>query len=238
MDLQWDFSRPILTISDMHGPYQHPDSLEFLAALKKKYRPAMAVSLGDLVDNHGISFHDSDPDLDGPGKELKRAQRFCQQLEELFPRMTIIGSNHGDLPLRKFVSHGLPRGMLRPYNEIYGVSPKWRFVDDLTLTDGRQTVYFVHGISKNGAKLAAQRGLCVVQGHYHTEFRIDYVSNPASLLWSMQVGCLIDGKSLAFAYDWLHLMRPIIGTGVIINGQPRLEPMVLNRKGRWIGRLL
>jgi hypothetical protein len=232
MELQFDFSKTILCISDMHGPYHHPDSLDFLDALKKKYKP-----LGDLVDNHGISFHDSDPDLDGPGKELEKAQAFCQDLEVLFPRLTIIGSNHGDLPLRKFVANGLPRGMIRPYHEMYGVSTMWRFIDDLTLTDGKTTVYFVHGISKNGLKVVAQRGLCVVQGHFHTDFRIDYLSNPANLLWSMQAGCLIDKKSLAFAYNQLDLQRPIIGTGIIKDGLPILEPMILNKKGRWVGNL-
>jgi hypothetical protein len=77
----------------------------------------------------------------------------------------------------------------------------------------------------------------VVQGHYHTECRIDYVSNPRNLLWSMQVGCLIDREALAFAYDKLNLNRPIIATGLVLGGQPRLEPMILTDKHKWIGRL-
>ncbi len=74
-------------------------------------------------------------------------------------------------------------------------------------------------------------------GHYHTEFRIDYVSNPDNLLWSMQVGCMIDKKSLAFAYDKLNLMRPVIGTGVIVDSKPELIPMLLDKRGRWTGKL-
>ena len=36
-------------------------------------------------------------------------------------------------------------------------------------------------------------------------------------------------------YNKLQKARPIMGHGIIINGQPRLLPMVLNKKHRWIG---
>ena len=45
--------------------------------------------------------------------------------------------------------------------------------------------------------------MCTVQGHYHTSFKIDYWSNPNELLWGMQVGCLINMKSLAFEF-WIN----------------------------------
>jgi hypothetical protein len=227
----------ILTISDMHIPYHHPDALEFLNELKKQYKPDLVISLGDMLDFHNISFHDSDPDLLSSGDELARAREQIKRLEKLFPEMVIIGSNHGDLPIRRAVNAGLPRELFKSYNDIYGVSAKWKFVDDLMLEDkGGKLYYFTHGISKNGAKLAAQRGVCTVQGHYHTDCRIDYISNPRDLLWSLQAGCLIDGKSLAFAYDKLNLTRPIIATGLVAWGQPILVPMLLDRDGRWIKR--
>lgn len=231
----------ILCISDMHIPYHHPDSLDFLAALKEVYQPDMTVSLGDLVDFHAISFHDSDPDLLSAGDELELAQEYCQVLEEGFPEMTIIGSNHGDLPLRKFMAHGLPRKMIRPYNEIFGVGEGWKFVDDLTITTDSKhlpDIHFTHGIKKNGLLLAQQRGQRVVQGHYHTEFYASYAGNPNSLIWAMGVGCLIDSKSLAFEYGKLTLHRPIIGTGVIENGLPAIIPMILDKSGRWIGEIV
>ena len=52
----------ILVISDMHMPYHHPDSFAFLKAVKKSFDPTRIINIGDEVDNHGISFHDSDPD--------------------------------------------------------------------------------------------------------------------------------------------------------------------------------
>jgi hypothetical protein len=219
-------------------PYEHPDMFRFLAAIKKKYAPTLIVNIGDEVDCHDLSFHDSDKDLASAGDELLLAAKKMKQLEKLFPSMVLIDSNHGSLAIRKMKHHGIPLKYLATQQQTYGVSNKWHWVNDLyvKLPNG-QECYFCHGTAKNGKQLAAQRAVNVVQGHYHTEFRIDYVSNPANLLWSMQVGCLIDKKSLAFAYDKLNLTRPVLGTGIIIDSEPKLIPMRLNRKGLWTGSL-
>jgi hypothetical protein len=49
----------------------------------------------------------------------------------------------------------------------------------------------------------------------------------------MQIGCLINDKALGFAYNKINLKRPLIGMGIIIDGIPKLLPMILNKKGRW-----
>lgn len=231
-------SSSILVISDQHMPYEHPDMFPFLEAVKKKFKPTMIVNIGDEVDKHALSFHDSDVDLPSAGHELEMAIGKIKKMEKLFPEMTIVDSNHGSLALRKFKHHGIPMKYLASQHEIYGVSEKWQWVNDLTvkLPNG-QDCYFCHGMVKNGIKLAAQRGTNVVQGHYHTDFKIEYIGNPKNLLFSMQVGCLIDSKSLAFAYDRLNLNRPIIGVGLVVNSHPVLVPMVLNENGRWNGSL-
>lgn len=231
-------TKTILVLSDQHMPHEHPDMFKFLAAIKKKYKPTLIVNIGDEVDSHSMSFHDSDQDLQSAGDELNSASKKIKQMEKLFPSMILVDSNHGSMAIRKLKHHGVPLKFLATQQQIYGVSNKWQWVNDLyvRLPNG-QTCYFVHGISKDGKKLAAQRAINVVMGHYHTEFRIDYISNPADLLWSMQVGCLIDKKSLAFAYDKLNLTRPVLGTGIIINSEPRLIPMRLRKNGRWCGIL-
>lgn len=239
MELKFNFlKKRILFISDMHIPYHHPDSIKFLAAMKRKYKPHLVVSVGDLGDFHNISFHKSDPRLPNANDELINLQKYSRELYKLFPKMIITLGNHDSLPSRRLFDEGLPTSLLKPYNDIYGVGPGWQFVDDLTLIDGNEIIYVVHGIVKDGRKLAAQRGVHVIQGHHHTECRIDYVSNPRNLLWSMQVGCLIDRNALAFAYDKPNLNRPIIASGISVNGQPKLEPMVLTTKHRWIGKLV
>jgi hypothetical protein len=241
-ELKMDYTnKRILFISDMHIPYHHEDAFDFLAALKQHYKPDLVVSLGDLLDFHNISFHDSDPDLLGAGDELSLSQDYIQDLETLFPKMIIVGSNHGDLPLRKFVNGGLPRQMLKGYNEIYGVGTGWEFVADLTIkVPGRDVpdLYACHNIKKNNLAVAQQRGQRVINGHFHESFNVQYAGNPNSLLWACTAGCLIDKRSLAFAYNKLNLNRPILGTAVVENGMPVLAPMLLDSDGYWVQEIL
>lgn len=228
----------ILVVSDIHAPYQHPDTLKFLKAVSKEYRPTRVVLIGDEVDHHAMSFHDSDPDLHSAGDELKEALKVLKPLYQLFPKADIVDSNHGSMHYRRGKHAGVPRKYLRDYNDVLDAPKGWRWHNDLLLkVKGNNQVYFHHGLNKDVMKVVAQRGVCVVQGHYHTEFRIGYLGNPNHLLWGLQVGCSIDSKSMAFAYDKTNLGRPIIGHGLIENGLPRLLPMILDRRGRWVGKV-
>ena len=242
MKIKRDYRKDvILAVPDLHIPYEHPDALAFIAAVKKEYKPDLVVNLGDMLDFHAISFHDSDPDLLSAGDELARAQEKIKEWEKLLPEQYIVGSNHGDLPLRQFVSKGLPREMIRTYNEIYGVSEKWKFVPDLTIETHSKylpDLYVAHGLKKNALQVAQQRGQRFICGHFHTSFEVRYAGNPNSLLWSVMSGCLIDKNSSAFAYGKLNLDRPVLGCTVILYGVPMLIPMILDKKtGRWIGEI-
>ena len=224
----------ILLISDLHVPYQHPDTVAFLTAIKKKYKPTRVISVGDEVDKHAMSFHDSDPDLSSAGDELEAAIEGLQPIYKLFPKMDLVDSNHGSMVYRKGKHHGIPRKYLRDYGDILDAPKGWKWSHELLINiPGGNQLLVVHGISKDVMKVVAQRGVCVAQGHYHSEFRIGYLGNPNHLLFGINVGCSIDSKSLAFAYDKLNLARPVVGHGIIINGLPHLLPMVLNSKGRW-----
>lgn len=230
----------ILCVPDLHIPYEHPDALDFITAVKKQYKPDLIINLGDMLDFHSISFHDSDPDLASAGDELLRAQDKIAEWEEVIPEQYIVGSNHGDLPVRKFLNAGLPRHFLRSYNDIYGVSKNWKFVDDLTIETGSRylpDLYIAHGLRKNAMQVAQQRGQRFICGHYHEDFEVRYAGNPNSLIWSVMSGCLIDKKSMAFNYNKLNLNRPVLGCTVILYGIPFLIPMILDKKGRWIGEV-
>lgn len=228
----------ILCISDLHCPYEHRDTVDFLYAVKKKYKPGQVVLLGDEIDHHAMSFHAADPDLMSAGDELKAAITKLKCLYELFPVAEVIDSNHGSMHYRKGKHYGIPRKYLRDYADILEAPDGWTWHLDYTIHQkGGPDIYFHHGIAKNIIKVVKERGVCVVQGHYHTEFNIQYVGTPAYLLWGLQIGCSIDPVSLAFAYNRTNLGRPIIGHGIIIDGQPRLLPMVLNKRGRWIGEV-
>src|ERR1700761_9219831 len=99
-------AKSILVISDMHHPYAHPDVTRFLKAVKAKYRPDSVVCIGDEVDFHALSYHESNPDLDSAGKELEKAIKALRPIYALFPKVTVIESNHGSMVLRKSLTAG------------------------------------------------------------------------------------------------------------------------------------
>lgn len=226
----------ILLISDMHIPYHHPDTLEFLQYLKDKYNPTRIICLGDELDKHSLSFHDSDPDLPSAGDELRASLPVIRKLKEMFPVMDILESNHGSLLYRKAHHHGIPKQYLKTYNEVLGVDDGWQWHYDLTveLPNGNKC-YLHHGKSANVTKTSQTMSMCAIQGHFHETFKVEYWGNPIALYWAMQCGCLIDDKSYAFNYNNVNLKRPIIGTGLIIDSMPVLEPMVLDKNGKWVG---
>ena len=82
------FSKKVLIIPDTHIPYSHPDYIKFLSYLKDKYKPEIVCHLGDELDYHAISFHDSDSSLFSADKELDKAIIELQEgLHKLFPKM-------------------------------------------------------------------------------------------------------------------------------------------------------
>lgn len=235
-DVEEDNSR-ILLISDMHIPYHHPDLIPFLQYLKDKYKPTRIICLGDEMDKHALSYHDSDPDLPSAGDELRKGLPFIRKLKEMFPVMDIIESNHGSLVWRKAKTHGIPKHYIKSYNDVLEVDDQWKWSFDLTIKlPNGQLCYIHHGKTSNVIQLSQQMGMCAVQGHYHESFKIDYWGNPTGLYWGMQCGCLIDDDALAFSYNNVNIKRPVIGTGLIIDSQPVLEPMILDERGRWIGK--
>ena len=74
----------ILVISDLHIPYHHKDSIEFLKEIKKQYKPDFVVNIGDLLDFHAINMHTHDPDLYSAGHELKLSRKYVNLRYKVF----------------------------------------------------------------------------------------------------------------------------------------------------------
>lgn len=142
-------------------------------------------------------------------------------------------SNHGALLYRKAKAHGIPRKYLRDYREVLDAPKGWVWHPHMKVKAGRHEIFFTHGIAKDVRKVVNRFGMCVVQGHFHSEFNIQYSGNMQRDNWGMIPGCLINDKAMAFAYNKLHLERPILGAGLILDGEPHLIKMHLNDKGRW-----
>ena len=230
--------KSVLIISDTHIPYHAKELMPFLKLLKKKYKPDRVIHIGDEVDKHAMSFHDSDPDLPSAGDELKLSIPVIKQLEKMFPKMDLLDSNHGSLVFRRAYKHGIPKAYIKKYNDFLQVGKGWKWHDDLVIDTPLGKVYFCHGKSPDILKLAQSMGMSCVSGHYHSLMGVRWFGNSLGLYYGLQVGCMIDSKSLAFRYNKVQKARPIIGCSVIYNGLPIIEPFIKDKSGKWVGKLL
>jgi hypothetical protein len=227
-----------MVIPDKHIPFEHRDALPFLRAVKKKYRPTDFINLGDMEDWHGINMHEHDPDGFSAGHELEELRRKIKPYFKLFPRLKICTSNHGSLPYRQAFKCGLPKELIKSYREILLAPRGWVWADSWEI-DG---VIYEHGdpgTGRNAAINAAHANMqSTVIGHVHSFAGIQYSANSKHLIFGFNVGCLIDKDKYAFAYGKKFKAKPILGCGVVIDGIPTFIPMLLNRKGRWTGKLV
>ena len=226
--LEQDFSR-ILVISDMHTPFQHPKTLEFLAALKLRYSPTFVVCVGDEADKAGLSYHEKSTSLPSAEDELKLAQMYLKEVEKIFPQMTLLHSNHGSLAFRKAATAGIPNAYMKSYKDVYGVGDGWKWVDHLCIDlPNGLPVHFTHGRATDVTKVGKVHGMCVVQGHHHSLSKVEWwapfgiTGKDQKRLWAMQLGCLIDDYSAAFNYNKGQMLSPLINCGIIINGKPEI----------------
>lgn len=215
----------VLVISDLHIPYSVMGYEWFLLHLRNKFKPEIVISIGDEIDYHAMSFHDSDTDLMSAGHELDRAIIELQEsVHKIFPEMYLLESNHGSMVLRRAKHHGIPVRTLRPLSELYE-TPKWSWHEEILLRTERGPVYLCHGKSGTYGKLVKEVGTSCIQGHFHGKFEITYHGSVLSNRFSMFVGCLVDTDSLAMAYGKNHTVKPILGCGGIkSNGEPVLFP--------------
>ena len=227
----------ILVFGDMHIPYQREGAIEFLEAIKKKYKPTKIICTGDEIDNHAMSFHDSDPDALGAGDELEKAINVMKKLYKLFPKVDLVDSNHGSMVFRKAKFSGIPLKYIRSMKNIIEAPEGWNWHKDYTYKmNNGQDLFVTHGLKKNTKLLAEQYGCCTLQGHYHEDSSIQYSSNPRQLIWGCSVGCLVDDNSLAMEYNKTNLKRPILSCVLITNGIPQIIPMIIKDK-KWIRKI-
>lgn len=227
----------VLFISDTHNPYHHKDTYEFLKQLKKKYKPDLVVHMGDELDWHTISFHDSDPDLSySPSSELEAAiDTIHDDIASLFPKVQVCNSNHGSLVYRRAFAHGLPKSVIKPWKEVLEL-PKWDWHDKIIVPTSSGKWLAVHGKSAVSGKLSRASNMHTIEGHFHTKFEITtWKGTFGPRKFAVKTGCMVDNDSLAFAYNKANVEDVLLGHTVVINGLPKLLPMIMNDENRWTG---
>ena len=231
-------NKRVLIISDCHFPFAHKDWYSFLSKLKSKYKPTTVIHIGDEADMHSINVsHVIDPDLPSPKDEYELAKKDIQKLYKLFPKMTILESNHGSMVYRRAIAKGMTRSFIKSYNQIWEVGKGWEWKEKHIINTDKGRVLFGHYFSADIGKAVAQYSMSVVQGHAHTRSEIKFIGNDFHLNFGMTVGCLVDVKALSMSYMKLNLKKPILSCGLITDGMPHLTPMYLKKNGSWDGNI-
>jgi hypothetical protein len=227
----------VLVLPDIQAPYHHADTLAFLDYLSDKYQPTRVVCIGDSVDFHRMAKFVPVADSPGPAQEHEQALAFLEQLYKRFPVAHEVASNHNSRYQRKASDSGIPSGFMKPYREILKHPKGWKY-SDFVVIDG---VMYEHGDRFGGGNATRQavqvNGQSTVFGHHHAHAGIQYVASRTKLLFAMNVGCLIDHESYGMAYAKVSRLYQTLGAGLVLNGIPLWEPMVLDSKHRWAASL-
>ena len=210
----------VLVIGDLHEPFCLDNYLEHCVETYNKYKCDEVVFIGDIIDNHASSYHETDPDGHSAGQELKMAIQRIKEWYKAFPKATVIIGNHDRLIMRKAYSSGLSKLWIKDYAEVLG-TPGWNFTESIEIDD----VLYIHG-EGGTARARVRRDLqSIVQGHLHSQAYIDWCVGAKFKLFGMQVGCGIDHKSYAMAYG-KEGPKPAIACGVVLQGEVPINIMM------------
>jgi hypothetical protein len=206
----------VLAFSCTHLPFEHPGALDFLIGVQKRVKCGTVVCLGDLVDNHALSFHhDTDPNGYSPRDEIQEAKKHLKDWFKVFPRLYFCLGNHDRRVDLKGRHVGLPDEVFRPFRDIWGLPSGWKDAFSWEF-DG---VRYMHGTGLSGdtahIKAAIQcRQSCVI-GHVHHTGAVNYLVSEKDRILAMNVGCLIDRKRYAFEYGRDFTKKPFLGCGIV-----------------------
>ena len=218
----------VLTIGDIHEPCSRRHYLSFCKDTYKKWKCDKVVFIGDVVDNHAISFHAHHPECPGPKDEFELAFHYVQRWHKAFPEALICIGNHDDRVIRLAESVNIPAKFLRNFSDIWE-TPGWIW-DYSHIVDH---VYYFLGLGQTGLHPAwnAIRSMfmsCVI-GHSHSNAGIKWLVNPEARYFGMDTGCGIDDRKMAFAYGKHSKKRSVLGCGIVLNGIPYHEIMTVSK---------
>ena len=214
-------------IGDTHIPFNHKNYIEFLKDVFKKYKVKKIVHIGDLVDNHAISYHESDPDGFSSGLEGKMVDEELEKWFKAFPKLELIMGNHDKLPERKAKTFGLSQRFIKSFKDTWNMPKGWNVIPDGIEIDG---VYYCHGTGSSGKNAAFNlmlaKGQNVVMGHVHSFGGVQWKADYRDKYFGLNVGCGIDVEKYAFEYAKDYKWKPTLGCGIVINGEQAIfEPM-------------
>jgi metallophosphoesterase superfamily enzyme len=208
--------RRILVIGDLHCPFELDGYFEFCLDSYDRFACNQVIFIGDLIDSHATSRHETDPNGLSAKTELEQAIADLQKWREAFPVADVIVGNHDRVVMRRAFSSSIPSMWIKSFNEVLGTSWNW---SERMEYDGVQYVHGEGGTARTKAKNDLQS---TVQGHIHTQAYVEWMVGNRTKLFSMQVGCGLDRETYAAAYA-KHYKKQAIGCGVVIGGHTAIN---------------
>ena len=208
----------VLVIGDLHEPFCLDSYLDWCIEQYNIYNCTEIVFIGDIIDNHYSSYHETSADGMGGLDELELAIKRISRWYDAFPKATVIIGNHDRLIMRKAQTSAIPSKWIKSYKEVLEV-PNWNFVERYVLN----SVQFIHGEGGTARTKCRADMMNTVQGHLHTQAYCEHYVGQKFRVFGMQVGCGINHESYAMAYA-KYGKKPAVGCAVILNnGQTPLN---------------
>lgn len=205
----------ILIIGDTHIPFELPNYLDFCMQIKNRCKCSKVVHIGDLVDNHSISYHEHDPNGLSPADEMKEVDKHLKKWFKAIPNLYLCRGNHDCLVDRKGKTSGLPIRVFRDFRDIWGLPKGW--IDDFDFEF--YGVRFMHGTGYTGKYAHIQSAYdnrqSTVIGHTHSSLGGEYLVNNKDRVFGLNAGCGIDRRKYAFAYGKDFKRKPAVGCAII-----------------------
>jgi len=211
----------VLVIGDLHLPFTLDGYLEHCIKVYKKYNCDTVIFIGDILDLHFTSYHETSTEGYGATQEHDLSVEMLRKWYKAFPKAYVTIGNHDALIYRKAMSAGISKRWIQNYSQVLG-TPGWEWVTDVVIDD----VLYTHGTT-NAYTKAKQNLMSTVQGHLHSQAGVQFYVGAKSRIFGFQVGCGVDMKSYAMEYG-RNFPKPVISCGVVIEGlHPYLEVMDL-----------
>lgn len=204
-------TKNILVVGDLHEPFCKQTYLDFCVDTYKSYDCTHVIFIGDIIDNHFSSYHETDPDGMSAKDELEVAITHVHEWVDAFPDADVCIGNHDRLIARKAFSGGISALWLREYNDVLN-APGWNFQEEFEYDNVR----YIHGEQGTARNRAKKDLISTVQGHRHAEAYVEFFVGKNFRIFGMQVGCGISHRSYAMAYAKAG-PKPAIGAGLVLN---------------------
>ena len=215
-----DKASRVLVIGDLHEPFSLDEYLNHCIETYAKYNCNRVVFIGDVIDSHYSSYHETDPDGMSGGNELKVAIDRFKRWYNVFPDADVTIGNHDRLISRKAFSAGVPKAWIKSFSEVLEV-PNWNFTDRVVIDN----VQYIHGEGGTAHAKCRADMMNTIQGHLHTQCYTQWFVGANFRIFGTQVGCGIDFDKYAFAYA-KRGKKPAVGCAVVIGGKTVINELM------------